>query len=834
MTIASVFWPNIAGRDFHLLPGLVSPRLDHLLRIVDEDDTVVRADAPPPGVNVTFRATWSGFPSSHGIQVNGTTGEVFVADSLPTIGPRLRSFIVTAMATQASTELTARIRFHIHQELRSRWLTPSVLTVRQGSKNMRFSVLARFDDGVIGDITNWSPFRQLADPADRTFVRRRDATTPVHRWTPRLVDAGGTDLHVDVDTGEITCAAATASATVAVQVDLGNPLAKAKANGAPPWTTPVRLTPLSGPGFARMADPDIHNVLLLPDGFTDADRGSFEAYARGIVALLNTRRQTRPFDLLRSKFNYFTGWLASRQAGVSVLNDLVRGDVVGDRSTGRNLDQPEPVTLTPATLTLPQLIDTVGPPTPVFDPPGSPLGTDAAGRAHDWQQLYGALPTVARVGAVYPDWLDDSDRVLVNECDTAFHLALNRRPQVTDLLPDTLLGFNPLRLHRDDFDAFLGALVDDTSAAIEPVWSEGNKDEALVIILSRTNFSAGTNSSRGSGHYICVSLLDHHRHNLVTNPADDGVDLVADPVPAEVSVDPWTTVAHEMAHSFDLDDEYGGLGQIPAASLDDLITQANVQDRKGLLVANSLDVAKIKWRWPRIEKAGVLATDPVDLSRTGAGPFRLPLRKGHAAPFGRGDILRLRERPVASARAASGRLRVTQVQAGDVLEAELVAGEAVDVDLFGEGSVVMVPLRGAAPPGGLGDDLELIHASVLDRIRTTHNPLNAADGDPPDRPCAGEAPVPTGATNFPGGKAPQPPDFSSWVVGLYDNGHTYNCGVYRPTGVCIMAKPHFKVGRSGRVRAYLFCPVCRYAMVDLIDPTQHAAIDADYRRQYPR
>ena len=30
-----------------------------------------------------------------------------------------------------------------------------------------------------------------------------------------------------------------------------------------------------------------------------------------------------------------------------------------------------------------------------------------------------------------------------------------------------------------------------------------------------------------------------------------------------------------------------------------------------------------------------------------------------------------------------------------------------------------------------------------------------------------------------------------------------------------------------------FCPVCRYALVDFIDPTMHGEIDRDYERIYP-
>ena len=32
--------------------------------------------------------------------------------------------------------------------------------------------------------------------------------------------------------------------------------------------------------------------------------------------------------------------------------------------------------------------------------------------------------------------------------------------------------------------------------------------------------------------------------------------------------------------------------------------------------------------------------------------------------------------------------------------------------------------------------------------------------------------------------------------------------------------------------AYRFCPVCRYILVDRIDPSQHGLIDADYQPHY--
>ena len=38
---------------------------------------------------------------------------------------------------------------------------------------------------------------------------------------------------------------------------------------------------------------------------------------------------------------------------------------------------------------------------------------------------------------------------------------------------------------------------------------------------------------------------------------------------------------------------------------------------------------------------------------------------------------------------------------------------------------------------------------------------------------------------------------------------------------------------GGGERSYQFCPVCRYAMVDLLDPTLHGRMDDLYQPRYP-
>jgi hypothetical protein len=132
---------------------------------------------------------------------------------------------------------------------------------------------------------------------------------------------------------------------------------------------------------------------------------------------------------------------------------------------------------------------------------------------------------------------------------------------------------------------------------------------------------------------------------------------------------------------------------------------------------------------------------------------------------------------------------------------------------------------------------------VIIRMALTNNPLNAQPGpleNPPTppgddmgRPCPGVIfPYPTPATNWPGGAkgAPHPPLFSYFIIGLYENANRSTCDIYRPTGVCIMNTGSKVAGST--VYQYEYCQICRYAIVDHIDPTRHADVEQDFRDRY--
>jgi hypothetical protein len=119
-------------------------------------------------------------------------------------------------------------------------------------------------------------------------------------------------------------------------------------------------------------------------------------------------------------------------------------------------------------------------------------------------------------------------------------------------------------------------------------------------------------------------------------------------------------------------------------------------------------------------------------------------------------------------------------------------------------------------------------------ITLTGGPLNAPPAPGAQRPCA-PLPDETGiqdATNVPAGLPVGRPRFRNWIVGLFEGGASFDCGVYHPTGICMMRQlqvpttdPRTGSPTPNAGTIYRFCVVCQYALVDQIDPRVHRELD---------
>ena len=701
------------------------------------------------------------------------------------------------------------------------------------------TVLAEFDDGSMGDITHrpslvrWSSHPDIvAGPLGRVKALKKDV-----------------EADITVAQGPLPPPAHLAHLT-----------STAKVYAKPPWSEPTEARFLAGMG--ELHHEEVPNVLFLPEGFKQDEEKAFERIALSIVKALGTRRATSPFNHLRDSINYWTAFVPSADADVTTLPEQgvyadakltspVLGTVTGQKAA---IDVPQPAKFTPvpgSQWSLDRLIREVGLPVPIDDWPGLPL----AAKLIHWQTLYGVTITQANLQYgdqdIYADWKALAGRRLLNERDTAFGLALGERPRVEQDAPPHRIGSNPRRDEQIDLQQLSKGLyfahkgpTGPTQVPIGPTWAKGGKDEGLVWIIVRSQRDAGTAHIGGLNRYFAATLW--HAPNVVVEAGTGGIGTAIKPVPVEGQYDPsLETVmvgAHEFAHALGLDDEYGGGGTAPSSATDSLNEQLNVQAQLEFL---GLQVEDISWLWPRIRKAGVLAAAPQpeapphDQTRV-----RAKLRPDHADQFAEGDYVRFRRRPLVPQRSGvtpapvqGGQFKVVEVaKATDELVLEKVGTFALNAAEFFPGPVsqagIVYSAVRAKPTGtNPGSDLRLIAPIVLSHLETTWGPLNAP-ADNPTRACKPD----TRPIMFPGNLPTNLPrvkrarDRPS-IVGLYEGGATYDCGVFHPAGRCLM--------RATAEREWLpeelhhFCHVCRYVIVDRVDPTKHGAVDADYERFYP-
>lgn len=150
--------------------------------------------------------------------------------------------------------------------------------------------------------------------------------------------------------------------------------------------------------------------------------------------------------------------------------------------------------------------------------------------------------------------------------------------------------------------------------------------------------------------------------------------------------------------------------------------------------------------------------------------------------------------------------------------------DRADAARFDIGCILYLPVKAAT--SALADDYpfaELIAKNIKDHITRRKRALNqdparaeicVADEDDIQKPVKLDVDLPFCFKH------------KNRIVGLFSGGNTYHCGIYHPTGSCIM--------RNSNSSGKEFCAVCRYLLVDIIDPFKHFSIDLDYGRIYPQ
>lgn len=832
------------ARDLHVLPGHVTRPLAPDLNVqsantanpagVDDVEDLAAFLAANPAVGFEFRPlfnankvgdVWVGSGLGVDVSVHAKTGVVTIGPTLPALpAVAKRNFIVEARLTEDRL-VREVIRVQVHQSVKDVWLTPSTLTVRLGgtvapTMGPRFTVRAEFDDGVVGDVTlnhgvTWSGDKP-GRPTAEGFLR---------------VDAG-TDTPGD-----------TIAITATLPARLGGkstPAATLKV--APSWaSTAPMATSMTGGASAAVREPAVTpNVLFVSDGFLPAQRSIFEALTDLLVEQLRTSPVTRPYDLLAASINFWRVFLPADQSGLSV-----REEVFEPPGSGGAFVRPMPPALPPVAgpwTKVEYLIYTVG----------LPMSSDAGKAPGNLRAEWGGLIAPEHVpivndATIVPDaliaeWQGCATRGMVDEIDGFPGMAMGA-PPAARIRASALLEPHPDRGGPAEYVNFLhqlsGPVIVPGAAKLGDLWAADPpvpvrfESQELVVILSSYPGGRPLNS-----HPPIALGTDSQRDAFpATKVATRRAYTLLPFVVPGMAPHLGRVVAHEMAHSFGIGDEYREFKE-PDPELDprDVDWYSNLQYKSALELggAGTLSTAKIKWNWHRIRKAAVV--DGPIVADASPGRFKVPVDPGSGTAFAKGDpvLLRVRHWNGVIGRETvvlNGLAHEAVVAEPPTANEILIAASPTtflslaDLAPFTPGSLIYVPV--AAPASVFSAATypyaEMIAKNVRDHMQSTQRPLTAV-------PCA---PEPKGTTFT----LPQldgvtlKPDLCvlcapQMIVGLYEGGNRYACGVYRPAGECNM-------GPSDPGEYKLFCPVCRYVIVDAVDPTKHGLLDAFYARGYP-
>jgi hypothetical protein len=815
MPIRNMFWARGWDRDIHLMRGGVCPSLsDRALFFQRPDGTTDFAAtylAATPDVTLRFRPRFRGTQTNdvfhgQGLTVDTTTGAIIVSLFQPL--PK-RNFIieVTATDTTDGSVYTEVVRAHIHESVARLWLTPDRLIVRPDGPapqptRYRFTARAEFDDGVVGDLTlhrftTWSPSSNVG--ADGRLV----------------IDAGnspGDDITI----------------TATLDSEFGGHSATAVMRIGQPWSSepnPPKAGIVVGGGWPGTIKPEgVPNVLFLGDGFTAGDSAAFEGITNRFVQHLKTDRLVRPFDLLATSMNFWRTFVPAAATGISVRSEVFTFNR-GGTTVARPLDAVTPPRAGQR-WNIENLLYEVGLPVPA-----DKAKTNAALRA-EWTAQVDVDPGANATDAIINEWKLRAERGFIDEIDSFPGMSYGTPPAAREGdfysidLHDDRGGLQSLRAFYRTLESEQGIKleVDRPVGLLWVVREPGFRFDNTDLVVLVTSFPGGR--ALNATGYMTVNTVKGSADLPVTPiPGRRAFRLVPGPVPTKVAGECTRTMAHELAHSFGLQDEYTEFARRYQNQADTFEQGANVQTERDVKNGGAAFLGDhIRWRWHRIAKAAVIEGAITDL---GGGRFRIPLRLGHGLQFKQGDVVMLRLRPrllplPKNPTVLATELEIAAAPVTDAIEVRAAGGGALalaQLTPFVPGSIVYLP---APAPSSVRSDAykyaEMVALNIRNAITSQNRPLTAV-------PC-----VSTGETKL------QVPDLTGIsirvcfshkpkIVGLYEGGVRHSCGIFHPTGTCMMRKSSDENAE--------FCAVCRYILVDFVDPHKHFSIDLDYAKIYP-
>ena len=826
---------------------------------------------------------------THNVDVNPASGIVTASANNATV--RLSNFIVKVTAkpkTAGFDSQHAYIRFHLHDALSpgTLRLTPDAITANQDMvRGQGFSVLGQFSDGVVADLTNhpdlsWQLFQD--DAAGNPQPVAINPTTGGYSVTGFALTgqtgafqaSGPVDrpVHVKGLIPPLNSTAPPASAEAFGDIIIG-----------PRWQRQLPARHIAGPGPAARAR--VPNLLFLSDGFLAEQQETFFSVAQQLVQLLRDAKTAFPLDrLLRDDgLNVFAAFVPSRQSGVTVSHGLVPISPAKVACTGLPTPYDTAESATDFVTDIGDLVYWIGMPVPGDAPQPGETPTQVFNRVRDkvlalFPQVLANRLSVTMLQELHLEWLALANHTLAIEHDTTFAATAGQRP-AAEGDDSQHLTWHPLRVSQDDLLRLLAGVVEvSTATPIGDLWIADRKDRTLVTVLCAGAGNLGTNvpNALGPGAVRTFFLgLGKYIMPVWTKTIAGSLMLESDPLPV---VEPFASTLgdflHEIGHSLELGDEYDHRPEEFAPANERQVSfQGNLVPETVLVLPAGTDFHMNNAVWgafPRIRAAGVLR-DPL-VREAGGTPtevrYRVPLMPGHAKAFVTLSVpqfVALRPRPLIGAMStlapnARGNARFQTVAC------PLLTVDSVDV------SADVVTIKGppiptaletfltTQPPATLkrpmlyaptlstaSQPLPLTAQVIADMIEGPSRPMNRAAGSCQTehfsdikkpfvkRPWLKVVSFPGGLVNDAVVKAQ-----SKRLVGLVDGGNNFACKIFHPTVRCLMDRAmddEFRVPtrhlamRNGGLLQY--CHVCRYLIVDYLDPTLHAAIDAEYDKIYP-
>jgi hypothetical protein len=616
----------------------------------------------------------------------------------------------------------------------------------------------------------------------------------------------------------------------------------------------------------------IPNVLFVSEGFTN--KPQFQTAVLSLYDKLRNGPKTTPWNhLFQNRMNAWMLFEESRETAVTLQYENVRFD--GLRlEDGTQADVVLPLrdlmqsgakkVSDNAGLNIATLVFQVGLPLPADA--NAAIGT----KTNEWKQLidpnFGENVNsndLTFSNDEFDYWKKLSNRTLIDERDTAWGLRCGEKPKVVPDAGSNIISFNEDgRLQRCNLDLFLSKVKDSASNALigERLWGRDRqgkfgRDYGLVVFLvggartigtrlSEPHFPQGSvNTGIGVGlvdNYLPLSSVDRHLDQsfpfvLWKRSANvPAIEMDPFPVLPDISIGASATVAHELSHSFNIDDEYSDFGRGPITPQIKFDRVYNLQPRSELFAGGAWLGDKVKWRWPRIKKAGVL-----EVVATQGPPISVTLRAGDLDQFEVNETVRLRKRDLLATPLldlSSPPLKILDKNNNSrIITLELVdASTVINAADFGPTSLLYTPVK--APGTGAnnpdGDVFAEVLSPMLRRRIKDSGPQTAEPCQDPEKGQDDQNPV-----NLPSDLGRPSEATRRRIVALFAGGKGFACDVFHASGECIMRKETFletdrSTGISQR-RTYQFCHVCRYALVDQIDPKQHLHIDKEYDGEYP-